>query len=140
VRGRAAEEHRHEQAIGNLTRVRVANGPLVEPVLRRVVSMVLARADWPVDRLDDALLVCDALCAHAPAYASDGRLAFSVQADEHEAELRVLELTADGATELVRDTMLPVVGNVLERIADSVSIEPERHGEGSQLVIALSSS
>jgi hypothetical protein len=127
----------HERATDNLTRVRVANGPLVGPVLWRVVSMVLARADWPVDRLDDALLVCDALCAHAPAYASDGRLTFSVQANEHEAQLRVGDLTADGATRLVRDAILPVVGNVLERIADSVSAELDEHGESSQLVLVL---
>lgn len=128
------------QATDNVTRVRVASGPLVGPVLWRVVSMVLTRADWPVDRLDDALMVCDALCAHAPAYASGARFAFSVEADEHEAELRVRELTAEGATTLVRDTMLPVVGNVLERIAERVSVEPEEHGEGSQLVLTLSSS
>ncbi|HEY5261855.1 MAG TPA: hypothetical protein VIJ33_07055 [Solirubrobacteraceae bacterium] len=135
MNGLAADER--ERATDNVTRVRVANGPLVGPVLWRVVSMVLARADWSVERLDDALLVCDALCAHAPAYATDGRLAFSVQADEYKAELRVLELTADGATGLVRDAMLPVVGNVLERIADSVSVEPEERGEGSQLVLVL---
>ncbi|MGA9875896.1 MAG: hypothetical protein WBQ21_08810 [Solirubrobacteraceae bacterium] len=135
MNGPAADEQ--ERATDNVTRVRIANGPLVGPLLWRVVSMVLARADWSVDRLDDALLVCDALCAHAPAYATDGRLAFSVQADEHRAELRVLELTADGAMGLVRDTMLPVVGNVLERIADSVSVEPEERGEGSQLVLVL---
>jgi hypothetical protein len=101
--------------------------------------MVLARADWPVDRLDDALLMCDALCAHAPAYASDGRLTFSVQADEHEAELRVRELTAESAKMLIQDAMLPVVGNLLERITDRLSVEPEERGEGSQLVFVLSS-
>jgi hypothetical protein len=135
VNGQAAEER--ERATDNVTRVRVANGPLLGPVLWRVVSMVLARADWPVDKLDDALLVCDVLRAHAPTYASDGQLAFSVQADEHEAQLRVLELTADGATELVRDAMLPVVGNVLERIAETVSIERQESGERSELVIVL---
>jgi hypothetical protein len=128
-----------EQATDNVTHVRVASGPLVGPVLWRVVSMVLARADWPVDRLDDALLVCDALCAHAPAYASDGRLTFSVEADEHEAELRVRDLRSEGAAALVQDAILPVVGNVLERIAERLSAEPEEHGERSQLVLTLSS-
>jgi hypothetical protein len=135
VNGQAAEEK--ERATDNVTRVRVANGPLLGPVLWRVVSMVLTHADWPVDRLDDALLVCDVLRAHAPAYANDGRLAFSVQADEHEAQLRVLELTADGAAEVLREAMLPVVGNVLERIAETVSIEPQESGESSELVIVL---
>jgi serine/threonine-protein kinase RsbW len=126
-----------EQATENVIRVRVANGPLVGPVLWRVVSMALARADWPLDRLDDALIVCDALCAHAPAYANDGRLTFSVQANEHEAELRVLDLTRGGASGLVQDAMLPVVGNVLEHVAERVSVEADEQGECSQLVLVL---
>ncbi|HEX4836905.1 MAG TPA: hypothetical protein VFV03_00040 [Solirubrobacteraceae bacterium] len=136
--GQAANEQ--VRAIDSVTRMRLANGPLAGPVLCRVVSMVLTRADWPLDRLDDALLVCDALCAHAPAYASDGRLTFSVQASVHEAELRVQELTPEGAAELVRDAMLPVVGNVLESIADRVSVEPDERGVGSQLSIVLGAS
>jgi hypothetical protein len=126
------EERATEEVI-----VRIAEGPLVGPVLSRVVSMVLARADWPLDRLDEALLVCDALCAHAPAYARNGRLAFSVQGDEQEAELRVLELTEEGAAGLLQAAMLPVVGNVLEHISERVSVEPDEHGDGSQLVLVL---
>jgi hypothetical protein len=126
-------------ATGDVTRVRLTNGPLMGPVLCRVVSMVLTRADWPVDRLDEALLVCDALCAHAPAYAHAGRLTFSVQADEDEAELRVWELEPEGAEGLVRDAMLPVVGNVLERVAERVSVETDEQGGGGQLVVRLSS-
>lgn len=126
-----------ELTVGDVTRLRVANGPLTAPVLCRVISMVLTRANWPVDRLEDALLVCDALCAHAPAHASDGRLTFSVKASEHEAELRVEELAHDGATGLVRDAMLPGVGNVLERVADRVSIEVDEQGSDSQLIVML---
>jgi hypothetical protein len=126
-----------ELATGNLARVRLADGPLAAPALWRVVSMMLARADWPLDRLDDMLLVCDALSAHAFAHSSDATVTFSVQASEYEAELRVLDLTDDGASGLVGDAMLPVVGNVLERIAERVSVEPGAHGEGSQLVLAI---
>ncbi len=41
------------------TSLRLANGPLAAPVLCRVVSMVLARAEARLNRLDDAMLVCD---------------------------------------------------------------------------------
>ncbi|MFZ2112855.1 MAG: hypothetical protein WAU77_03875 [Solirubrobacteraceae bacterium] len=126
-----------EPADGNFVRVRLAYGPLVGPVLSRVVSMMLARANWPLDRLDDTQLVCDALSAHAFAHSSDATVTFSIRCGEHEAELRVLDLTDDGASGLVRDAMLPVVGNVLEWIAERVSVEPGACGEGSQLVIAL---
>ena len=130
--------HNQEQVVDDVTLVRVSSGPLVGPVLRRVVSIVLARADWPLEDLDDALLVCDALSAHAPAHARDGRMTFSVQANEREATLRVRELTAGGAAQLVEDAMLPVVGNVLERIADNVSVEPDAGDDGdSQLVLVL---
>jgi serine/threonine-protein kinase RsbW len=135
VTGQTADEQ--ERATDSVARLRLADGPLLAPVLWRVVSMVLARADWPLDRLDDALLVCDALCAHAPAYAEDGKLSFSIGADAQEAELRVLDLLGDGATALAKDAMLPVVGNVLERVAERVSVESD--GTSSQLVIVLRS-
>ena len=125
-------------ATENMARARVASGPLIGPVLWRVVSMVLARADWPVDRLDEALLVCDTLNAHAPEYAGDGGLSFTVEANEREAELRVRNLTAEGANALMRDAILPIVGNVLEQVSEHVQVEPEDDGEGSQLVLTLS--
>lgn len=123
-----------------VTRLRVANGPLLRPVLCRVISMVLTRADWPVDRLDEALLVCDAICAHAPAHAADGTLTFSVHADEREAELRVQELAAGGAERLVHDTSLPLVGNVLERVAERVEVRSDERSSTPQLVVVISSS
>jgi hypothetical protein len=119
--------------------VRVADGPLVGPVLRRMVSIVLARADWPLDGLDDALLVCDALSAHAPGHARAGWLALSIKADEREVELCVGELRHGGAADLLRDATLPVAGNVLEGIAEKVSVQAETDG-GSQLVLVLGNS
>jgi hypothetical protein len=126
-----------EPAIDGHARIRLADGPLAGPVLWRVVSMLLARADWPLDRLDDALLVCDALSRHAFAHARDTAVTFSFQAGAHEAEMRVLDLTDDGAPALVQEAVLPVVGNVLERIAERVSAEPGAHGMGTQLVLVL---
>jgi hypothetical protein len=126
-----------EPADGNFARVRLARGPLVAPVLSRVVSMMLTRANWPLDRLDDTQLICDALSAHAFAHSSDTTVTFSIQAGEHEAELRVLDLKDDGASGLIRDAMLPVVGNVLEWIAERVTVESGACGKGSQLIVAL---
>src|ERR1019366_10383537 len=61
----------NEPPAENSVSLRLANGPLSGPVLCRVVSMVLVRADCPMDRLDDAMILCDALSAHAPAHAND---------------------------------------------------------------------
>lgn len=134
MNGAATSER--ERAIEGVTRLGLAEGPLLRPVLCRVVSMVLTRADWPLDRLEDALLVCDALCAGGSE--NGARLAFSIDADEHEAELRVCELTPQSAERLLAGARLPLVGNVLEQVAERVSVRPEEAGSGTQLAITLS--
>lgn len=133
----ASRDEREPSEADGAVNVRIADGPLVGPVLRRMVSIVLARADWPLDGLDDALLVCDALSAHAPRHAQAGWLALSVKAGERGAELCVGELRHGGAADLLRDATLPVVGNVLEGIAEKVSVCAEPDG-GSRLVLVLS--
>jgi serine/threonine-protein kinase RsbW len=110
--------------VENLVSLRLANGPLSAPVLSRVVSMMLARADCPMNRLDDAMIVCDALSAHAPAHASDGHVAFTMDVDERKIVLRVGALAEQGATRLLADAAVPGVGNVLERMSDELRIEP----------------
>jgi hypothetical protein len=128
-----SEEPPHESSAS----LRLARGPLVGPVLCRVVSMVLARANCPMDRLDDAMLICDALSAHAPTHAADGCLAFAVSARGGEFELRVGELPEQAAKRLVQDAVLPGVGNVLERMTDELRIEPAADGAGEELVLGL---
>jgi hypothetical protein len=100
------------------TTVRVRTGPLVGPVLGRVVGMLAARAQCPIDRLDDAMLVTDALAAHAPAHVAGEVVQVKVSADEDGLRLRVGDLQPDGAKALLSDADLPGVGNVIERVAD----------------------
>jgi serine/threonine-protein kinase RsbW len=122
--------------IENEATVGVARGPLVAPVLGRVVGMLTARADCPIDRLDDALLVADAISAKAGAFSYDGRVNVRVIARIGSVELQVGPLRPGGAEELVASTALPGVGNVLERVADV--LEPQqRDGTGDFLVIRL---
>jgi hypothetical protein len=117
--------------------LRVSKGPLAAPVLNRVVSMILARAACPLDRLDDALILCDALSAHGPAHARDHHLSFTLTADARAIELRVAELRSGGASALIDDARLPDVGNVIERFSDSRSITPARDGTGEELILTL---
>jgi hypothetical protein len=64
-----------------------------------------------------------------------------VQADEREAELRVHDLDLKDAEALLRDAMLPMVGNVLEHVADRVWVEAVRESTTSaEIVVTLSSS
>jgi hypothetical protein len=117
--------------------LRLGEGPLVGPVLCRVVSMLLARANCPMDRMDDAMLVCDALSVHAPSHARAGHLALAVSVRGEELELRVSELPERAAVRLVQDAVLPGVGNVLERMADRMRVEPASDGAGEELVLGL---
>jgi hypothetical protein len=104
----------------NAATVKVRSGPLVAAVLGRVVGMLAARAQCPIDRLDDALLITDAVAAHAPRQAIDGRVQVIVDATEERLELAVGPLRPLGAKALLAEAELPGVGNVLQRVADEV--------------------
>ena len=109
-----------EPTITNEASVSIRKGPLVGPVLGRVVGMLAARAQCPIDRLDDAMLLTDAVAAHAPAHTTDAHVQVVVAADESGLELRVGALARDGASGLLADAELPGVGNVFTRVADEV--------------------
>ncbi|MBI5104901.1 MAG: hypothetical protein HZB46_07930 [Solirubrobacterales bacterium] len=102
----------------------VRHGELLGPVLGRVVGMLAARASCPIDRLDDALLLTDAVAAHAPGHTANGSVRVYVRADRDEGlVLRVGPLRAGGADALLESASLPGVGNVFERVADEVRAE-----------------
>jgi serine/threonine-protein kinase RsbW len=119
----------------NEASVSIRKGPLVGPVLGRVVGMLAARAQCPIDRLDDAMLLTDAVAAHAPAHTTDGHVQVVVAADDEGLELRVGGLGRDGANGLLADAELPGVGNVFTRVADAVDTRPA--GDGAELVLRL---
>jgi serine/threonine-protein kinase RsbW len=115
-------------APANHARLRVTAGPLVAPVLSRVVGMLAARAQCPIDRLDDALLLADAVAAHAPRFTTDGGLSVKVDTDVQGLSLIVDGLRPDAGRDLVAAADLPGVGNVLRRVADDVGEEPDGGG------------
>jgi hypothetical protein len=111
---------------------------LVAPVLGRVIGMLAARADAPVDRLDDVLLVSDAIAAHGPAQAGDDAgLRVLVETSEEQLRLRVGPLAPDGARALLTASDLPGVGNILEQVASDVSVETGGDGAGEHLVVLV---
>jgi hypothetical protein len=101
----------------------VRRGELLGPVLGRVVGMLAARAQCPIDRLDDALLLTDAVAAHAPQHTTSGDVTVHVRTQLSGLTLRIGPLGADGAGALIGAACLPGVGNVFERIADDVRTE-----------------
>jgi serine/threonine-protein kinase RsbW len=117
--------------------LRLRTGPLAAGVLCRVVSMMLARAECPLDRLDDAMLLCDALCAYAPTHVSDGYLSCQVTVNERDLQLRVDGLSVSGARGLIADAVLPGVGNVLEHVTDELRVEQDPQ-QPARLLMSLS--
>jgi hypothetical protein len=111
------------------TRVSIASGPLVGPVLRRVVGMLAARADLPLDRLDDAVLVADLIAARAPAHVTAATVDVRLETGPRTLSLQVGPLRPGGGKALIVDATVPGVGNVIEQLADHISVEPDREGE-----------
>ena len=120
----------------NEASVSIRKGPLVGPVLGRVVGMLAARAQCPIDRLDDAMLLTDAVAAHAPTHTTEGHVQVVVAADDTGIELRVGALARGGADSLLADAELPGVGNVFTRVADEVVARSAGDGAG-ELVLRL---
>ena len=111
------------------TRVSIAAGPLVGPVLRRVVGMFAARADLPLDRLDDAVLVADVVAARAPAHVTADTVEVALESGTRSLDLRVGPLRSGGGRALVVDAAVPGVGNVIEQLADRLDVETEGEQE-----------
>ena len=112
---------------------------LVGPVLGRVIGMLAARADAPVDRLDDVLLISDAIAAHGAAHAGDGgALRVHIQTTPDELRLRVGPLADKGGDALLAAAELPGVGNIVEQVSSQVTVEPGAEGEHLVILVALS--
>ena len=123
-------------AARNEATILVRNTPLLGPVLTRVIGMLAARAQCPIDRLDDALLVADTVAAHGPDHTVNGTVRVSLAAEEGSLELVIGSLRPEGGKALLADAELPGVGNVLERVADSVEVREDGAG-GEELLVRL---
>ena len=120
-----------EASTVNEATLTVQRPELLGPVLGRVVGMLAARAQCPIDRLDDALLLTDAVAAHAPGHTAEGRVTIHVHTEPAGLSLRIGPLPAAGADALIQAASLPGVGNVFERVASDVRTE------GSELLLHL---
>ena len=120
------------------TTVSIASGPLVGPILRRVVGMLAARADLPLDRLDDAVLVADLIAARAPAHSIDDKINVALDPGDRSLLLRVGPLRQGGGQALIVDAAVPGVGNVIEQLADELTVRPEGETEFLHVRLAYS--
>jgi hypothetical protein len=111
------------------THVSIASGPLVGPVLRRVVGMLAARADLPLDRLDDAVLVADLIASRAPQHVSATSVDVDLETGDRTLFLKIGPLKPGGGDALIVDAAVPGVGNVIEQLADDIAVKPEGDAE-----------
>jgi hypothetical protein len=115
-----------ERRVDEATDIAVTPGPLVGPVLRRVVGMMAARANLPLDKLDEAVLIADVIAHRAGPYAAD-----AVQVSLHPGEgtlwMRVGPLSEGGAQALLEEE--PDVGTVILKVADEVQVDTGADGE-----------
>jgi serine/threonine-protein kinase RsbW len=107
------------------------------PVLGRVVSLVAARADFSIDRLSDAQIVSDAIAGAAAAHLRDGTLSVAIEEHGEGFDLLIGPFAAGGAQGLVDDTELPGLGSLLERLTDTVAVEPSGMTDGEHLRVRL---
>ncbi len=98
-------------------------GPLVAPVTSRVTAILAARADFPLDRLADAVLVSDAIAAHASEYIAGSDVGVEIFDNEGALEFRIGPLDEGGAQGLLREMEVPGLGQSLERLVDEVTVE-----------------
>jgi serine/threonine-protein kinase RsbW len=95
-----------------------------ERIARRLVAVIGAQTDMPSDRLIESLLAVELAARHAPRYLTGDRIHLTLGRLEAGFDLWIGPLAADGAQALVQESELPVIGAVIERLSDSVSVEP----------------
>ncbi|HVQ58362.1 MAG TPA: ATP-binding protein [Solirubrobacterales bacterium] len=117
------------------TQVRVRSPDLVGPVLSRALSALAARREIGVDRISDAMLLSDAISAHAPEGFADGHVSLSIADREDGVELRVGPMVSGGAEQLRGTMELPEVGGSLESLADELRVE--QADDGDYLVVGI---
>ena len=114
----------------------IVPGPLVSAISGRVTAMLAARADFPLDRLADAVLISDAISAHAEKYVS-GDVGLAIHDDDGSLDFRVGPLRDGGAKGLISELEVPGFGGSLERLVDNVSVEEAQDGPGEYLVLTI---
>jgi serine/threonine-protein kinase RsbW len=141
--GAEAEESRADMSDSEAERaaptagMSIVPGPLVSAISSRVTAMLAARADFPLDRLADAVLVSDAVSAHAEDYVTGGDVGLAIQDGAGQLDFRVGPLREGGAKGLLSELEVPGFGGSLERLVDNVSVEADAAGDGEFLVLTI---
>ncbi|MGI8632099.1 MAG: ATP-binding protein [Solirubrobacterales bacterium] len=102
---------------------------MAQPMLGRIVSLLAARADLSVDRINDALLLSDALSARGAGEQADEPVRFEIGGDEDGLSFHVGPLAVGGAQRLIDGLSLPGIGGSLSVLADKVEVDDRGDAE-----------
>ena len=102
------------------------------PVLRRAVAGTCAKAGLPVDRIDDAVLILDALLADIHTARAE-EVTFVLTARPGCFEMLMGPLAGDEAERLLVHAELPMVGPIIDRLATAAMTVDD----GSHLLVVV---
>ena len=105
-------------------------GDVVGPVLSRVIGALAARAEFPVERLSDTMLLGDAVSSHPPEDFSTGNVSVAIRDAERELDLRVGPMVKGGGERLLSGMDVTGGEGSLRRLARSMEVTTEPNGEG----------
>jgi serine/threonine-protein kinase RsbW len=103
---------------------------LARPVLARVIGAMAARAELSIDRLNDTVLLGDAVSSHPAADFSTGFFQVAIRDGDGTLDVRVGPLV-EGAGERFLSQMDVEGGGSLRSLARSMEVETERDESGS---------
>jgi anti-sigma regulatory factor (Ser/Thr protein kinase) len=129
-----------EPEFDNAAGVTITPGPMMAPVLGRLAAMIASRADFPLDRLSEAVLVTDAISDHMSSYIPGQHASVILQNGDGTLDLRFGPLVEGGAKQLMRHLEVPGLQRSLEQLADEVKVEQENSesdGAAEYLFVSL---
>lgn len=112
-------------------------GTIVRPVLARVIGALAARAQLPVDRLSESMLLGDAVAAHEATDFSTGRVTLSIRDDEGSLGVRVGPLVDGGGKRILSEMDLPGGEGSLRELASSVAVSRDQTPDGGEAEFLL---
>jgi len=115
--------------VADAAELTIGRPDLAAPVLERVVGALASRHSITVDRLNDAVLLTDAVSARAPEVFGQGGMRFAVIDGDGGIDLRIGPMPEGAGRRLLDGLALPQVGGTLEALADEMRIERDDQGE-----------
>jgi serine/threonine-protein kinase RsbW len=116
------------------TRLEVDPGAVGGAVAGRVAACMAARAGLGVERVEDARLAAAALGHHAGGAVRDGRLVLVLEPAAGALVMRAAPLDHGGGDRLLRDSAVPGLGPLIERLART---RVDAEGGGEALVVEI---